>query len=315
MSDNITNESKVIARKLYDIIQNKNSNPAKLFYIIRFKTDPANIDCIINEYEKITKGNNLQDDINQYLNFHLILKYRIKSILNYYLHFEHLKTRIKNPYWEGEFFDVVRNGSIITISGSSTRRINLAALLKNFKSSSSRRKFVYRMENFPGEILMDIAAEQSSFNILSDKKGYVNLGKGINALAFYEPTPDAIAIFENSSDETIVHELGHAVDYLYIQGENKSSAATNKKFCKIFDEEIKIHKEELLNIQDPRKKISNNKKEMIAICYTLLMLGYCEEQTTITKYFPNTLNFAKELIISNRTKKLQRRIPYYDRNR
>lgn len=310
MANDLRDEAKDISKSLNEIVQSK-SGAIKLYNILNDRTDPAIINSVTAEY-KILTGNDLLSDIETILQSNFIAKFLTNMFLNPLMHSPKKTTKIINHFWQGESYDVERNGSIITITSQDkqTRQLNLGQLLRYLKTTDARREFVKKLESLPGEILMDIAAEQSSLRILNDEADFVNMGE---RREYYDPNIDSISIYADSSVQTIVHELGHALDYVYAKGRNQSSANLDKNFGKIFNAEIKKYEEkgkkrfEENKSDDVYTYATKDKQEMFAECYSLLMLGYCESYNVITENFPKTLECVKELITATRKRTHGRR--------
>jgi len=311
ISDNydIETEAKNIANNLRNIIYSDDWNRGtQILKILENETDPVNIQLIIEEYKKLTGGRDLQSDANIVSGF--INDFRINELFDSLLHFENLNTSVNNEYWQGDSHNVVREGSIFTITNNETnetRQIDLTELLKNCKSSKERNELVKQLQKIPAEVLMDMAAEQSSLIIL-DGKTVLDMGNGASCTAagYYAPGSDQVAIYPDSSIGTIAHEMGHALDYNSLNGNNQSSVRNNQYYLEIFNEEM----EEYLadgnkryvygEYTDISKYATTNEREMFAECYTLLMTGDCNSKKIIEKYFPRMLSYVKQLIEYNR---------------
>ena len=119
------------------------------------------------------------------------------------------------------------------------------------------------------------------------------------------------------SANTIVHELGHAVDFLFF----RIPQSFQPKFQYIYGKELKKYEqdgharsttsrnifEREVNVKSNDNElggtyVTNNAQEAFAECYTLLMLGHCDSEKTIQKYFPETLQCAKEILLETRKK-------------
>lgn len=305
-----------IAKNLHDIIYSKDWNRGQqLLKLLKENADPVNINLIIEEYKNLTGGRDLQEDAN--IVSCSINDYRINKLFDSLLHFKNLNTSINNKYWQGDSHNVVREGSVFTITNNKTnemRQIDLVELLKNFKTSEERNKFVKKLQEMPAEVLMDIAAEQQSFICLNGKTVVsTENGAGCNAAGYYSSGTDQVAVhiqglYSMGFIDTLVHEMGHALDYNKQNGNNNSSATNNEYYLQIFNEEM----EEYLAAGNKRYvygefHLTNstyataNEREMFAECYALLMTGDCSSKKVIEKYFPRMLSYVKQLIEHNRS--------------
>lgn len=293
---------------IYDVSLDRSEKVLEFF---ENNLDPANIDIVLEEYKNLTGERSIQEDLNIILLLHPFKKNKINKILDSLLNFENLNTKINNEYWQGDPHDVIRKGSTITITNTKTndtKTLNLATLLKNFNTSEERKRFTEQLQNLPAEVLMDIAAEQTTL-IELDSSETLNLGnnKTCNATGYYDPSSDQVALQSDCKISNIVHETGHALDYNRLSGENKSSAQNSKNFTEIFNEELEKYLADGNKIYDYDKNTKRetyataNKREMFAECYTLLMTGDCGSKATIEKYFPRMLSYVKQYIEYNRS--------------
>ncbi len=302
-------EARNIASNLHDIIYSDDWNRgAQILEILKNETDPVNIQLIIDEYKKLTHGRDLQNDTN--IVSGSINDSRINKLFDSLLHFENLDSRVDNKYWQGDSHNIVREGSVFTVTNNETnvtRQIDLTELLKNCKSSKERNQLVNKLQKMPAEVLMDMAAEQSSLKILEGKT-LLDMGNGVmcNAAGYYAPGSDQVAIHPNDSIGIITHEMGHALDYNKLGGDNRSSVSNNEYYLEIFNEEMEKYLADgnkrfvYGECTDISKYATTNEREMFAECYTLLMTGDCDSKKVIEKYFPRMLSYVKQLIGYNR---------------
>ena len=160
------------------------------------------------------------------------------------------------------------------------------------------------IQNLPAEVIIDISKEvsfdisddlgvyRSSFDQIFDK---IDLGSKFDQA--------------DSAEYTLVHETGHALDYMgYVL--NTSSVADDTNFMKAYNAELQAfidagnekYEEEyhpLTRTYSPKSgKVENyvtwNEQEMFAECYSLLMTGSCSCTNCILTYFPKTLEAAKQ---------------------
>ena len=185
------------------------------------------------------------------------------------------------------------------------------------------------LQELPPEALMDFASEVKRFKIQ-----YANITVGEGGHYSYDDTPqgsgknEIVSIIQDL--ETLVHELGHAMDFSYNNPEksNQSKASNSKSFQNAFYEGMYRYKEagytrystdenyksveeqqfDELTLDEQSEKgfrcdsnyCTYNIKEMMAECYTLLILGNCKSKNVILKYFPECLECAKEIIKETR---------------
>lgn len=285
---------------------------SKVMDLIKNNLDPANIDIVLKEYETLTNGRSLQEDINIVLTYCPIKKHNANKIFDSLLNFEKTNTSINNKYWQGDPHNIKREGSTFTITNTKTnetREIDLTVLLKNFDTSKERKKFIEQMQKLPAEVLMDMAAEQTTL-IELDGKTELDMGNGAtcNAAGYYTSGTDQIAIYDNSSIATITHEMGHALDYNKLNGSNKSSVTNSEIYVEIFNEEMEKYLADGNKRYDYDDALANpfayattNEREMFAECYTLLMTGNCTSKKVIEKYFPRMLSYIKQYVEYNRS--------------
>lgn len=309
---NFEADAKETTAQLKELIYSDDWNRySQIMKILKNNLDPANIDIILNEYKALTNGRNLQEDLDIVFTYCPIKKNKAKKLFDSLLNFENLNTKIDNKYWQGDSHNVTREGSIFTITNTKTnetREIDLAVLLKNFDTSKERKKFVEQLQKLPAEVLMDIAAEQTTL-IELDGKTELDMGNGAtcNAAGYYSSSTDQVAIHDNSSIDTIVHEMGHALDYNKLKGNNYSSVTNSETYVELFNEEMDKYladgnKRYVYGEYTKRKTYATaNEREMFAECYTLLMTGDCGSKTIIEKYFPRMLSYVKQYIEYNRS--------------
>ena len=185
------------------------------------------------------------------------------------------------------------------------------------------------LQELPPEALMDFAAEVKRFKIQ-----YVNTTPNESGHYSYNGTPqgsgkdEIVSITQNL--ETLVHEIGHAMDFSYNNPEksNQSKACNSEKFQEAFysgmhryktagytrfsnDKNYKSVEEQQfdeLTLDEQSKKgfrydsnyCTYKIEEMMAECYTLLILGDCQSKNVILKNFPECLECAKEIIEETR---------------
>lgn len=235
--------------------------------------------------------------------------------------------RISNSFYTSDkMYDVTFSDDKIVIaeSGKSyTRRtIYLDRLLYQDNNEFEKLRLKSLLQQMPAEAVYSFAYEVECLKIQ-----YTNITKGESG--HYQFTSDAkngkdeeVSVIQNL--ETILHELGHAIDYSYnnAEGINKSKAENSKEFQRAFQDGMTRYKEAgftqysydegyksvediqydnlSLEEQVKTKPKSNyctaNIREMMAECYSLLMSGDCSSKDVIVTYFPECLEYVKEII-------------------
>jgi hypothetical protein len=226
--------------------------------------------------------------------------------------YENKNSQITNPYYTGDKFTISCKNNKITVMNVSSKQqynLDLEILLQDFPL---REKALLKksIQNLPAEVLADLAIEIDADDL--------NFGKKIKSTLFSKEivTGGSYRIGSNSitlntqggSTSTLVHELGHAVDYMPYVGLNLSSIKKNSEFNTTFEKEMSNYikagyckydesSTEYIRTNDKKNKTSNyataSKQEMFAECYTLLMTGSCDSQDVIEDYFPETLKVIK----------------------
>lgn len=305
---NFETDAKETAANLKEIMYNaENDRDEKVLEFFENNLDPANIDLVLQEYKRLTGAEDLQEHLDIVFRGHPFKKNKAKKILDSLLNFENKNSKVRNKYWEGDSHNITRKGSIFTITNketNQTREINLAVLLKNFNTSEERKNFVETLQKLPGEVLMDIAIEQTTLVEIEGNTEVNTVGdKSVIALAYYSPGTDQIAVQSECTTGTIIHELGHSIDYNKLFGNNVSSVHCGKEFLEIFNKEMEKY------LAEGNKKyvygdestysgavVTVNEMEMFAACYTLLMTGEHGCREAIETYFPTTLRYTGQLL-------------------
>lgn len=288
---NFEEDAKQTAAELKEIIYTATDDRIKkTLDFLENNLDPANIDLVLKEYEKLTGEKDIKNHFDIIFGWNFIGEMKANKILDKLLNFKNENSKIQNKHWQGDEHSVIREGSIITITNketNKTRQIDLAILLKNYDTSKEREELIETLQTLPGEVLMDIAIEQTTLIAKDDTAknlGYYDIGK------------DQVALKSDSSIRTIVHEFGHSIDYNDSYGNNVSYVKNCNTFMEIFNEEIEKFIADGNDINQPGADATKNEREMFAACYTLLMTGDCSNRETIEKYFPRTLGYAKQLL-------------------
>ncbi|MCM1339339.1 MAG: hypothetical protein NC191_06685 [Muribaculaceae bacterium] len=314
-------EPKEIAKLLKKLFFASSSSPNRSQNLKRALAmiDSSNVDWVIYEYKVLTKRDLFADLKSVFKNDPQTLKaynkhftqiqygkYGIKQT------FKKQNSVVSNKHHKGDPYSVIREGTIITVKNKKTgktRQIDLDVLLKNYPDAKDRARMINQLQQLPGEVLMDIAIETDSF--IPMKTGdVVNVdgGASCSAAGFYRSSNDTVHLDQYGGTDTLVHEMGHAVDYC--GKSNKSSVASSKKFVRIFNEEMRkfvaagnrrfVYGDEK---RDPSAYATANEREMFAECYTLLMTGKCKSKNVIEKYFPKCLEYINKQIELNRNQR------------
>ena len=275
------------------------------------------------EQEGITTGHIYLEAVNKYNE----VKQNDKAYQNYLYSKEHVDElsahpKIKNDYYEGECsYTREFNENSIIITNTDTQEkttLDLTNLLAPF-DDSDKSKLIAAFKQMPAESLLDLNTEV----LFTNKK--IEKGSDGN----YDSMIDKVTVSGGTMCvETIVHELGHALDnrhnyykdtecygvsYFVSENQNFSTVFQDElaEYKKLFKQPTQIHS---WNEQTKSYDVTTNRnatftgtdyaalneKEMFAECYTLCMLGHCQSMETITKYFPKSLEAAKEIITSTR---------------
>lgn len=211
-------------------------------------------------------------------------------------------TQIKNDYYTGDSYTVNRNGNVISIINQRTNEdivLNLEDLCQNL-SDEMKEKVYQEFEALPAEVMFDIAKEVA---FKQDEK----IAKDSTA-AFYQPFDDTITLDVNKYyNRVLPHETGHSLDY---NSGGKAATSEDRNFMESFESELKdyiaagnVQYKESENGEASSGNEVNignyatmNEREMFAECYTLMMMGDCNSKDCIVKYFPKTLEAAKNLL-------------------
>jgi len=190
-------------------------------------------------------------------------------------------------------------------------QLDLEELIKNFPLED-KAKLRAIIQQLPGEVLADIAVELDSSFTNADETfssvHVVNILRKVcgvcNAEACYSVRTNSVDT--TARESTIVHELGHAVDYNGID-KNISSIINNEEFNNIFKEEMNAylaagHTRYNSKVGDfdncyfregggrySSKYATYDEQEMFAECYAMLMTGECKSRDLIEDFFPKTL--------------------------
>ena len=213
--------------------------------------------------------------------------------------------REQNGYKSEFIYDENGNDKSIKITDTKTGKekfLYLNKFTQNY-NDEDKRKIIDALKDVPPEALMDLNTEVTGF-----------LSEGSNAAGGYVYMNDSVYINpDHISAETIIHELGHAIDATYNNNYNLLSTKNNSELQKIFENELKQYKKigpvatTSIDINgDPSTTkapyCTTNLQEMFAECYTTLMLGYTTNSgDIINQHFPLTMAAIKKIIQNTRT--------------
>lgn len=240
-------------------------------------------------------------------------------------------SQINNKYYTSEisYTKCVTDSKIIIIDSENNKTIvDKNKLLKEF-SGNYKKDLWTEISTLPAEVILDLAVEVTFANkILPEDAG----GGFHNEL-------DIISIKDISAN-TIVHELGHAIDHKTTKKQKVINEINinnfiiwqsfSKDFLDVFQNELTAfenagnkrysldsehtHTIKLENKPNSISELFNRStyatlspQEMFAECYTLMMRGSCNSEKVISKYFPKTMNCVLEIIEKTRNLPAQQR--------
>ncbi len=220
----------------------------------------------------------------------------------------------KNKYYKSDNIYDIQFGKLyepIIIRNKTTGIETILDLREKFNNMHNidRSKLWGIIQSFPPEVLEDMAIETS--NVVGHIGNEFKLKNEADGLYY---TDDSKIIFNASSLNTCIHELGHAIDYNYEKSIYNKSRTSSNDFSKIFEQEINNYKAKgnqcfikgengnSTGLDGYYNYCTFDEQEMFAECYTLLMLGTCNSKDTILKHFPNCLKATENLL--NKIRKL-----------
>jgi len=214
------------------------------------------------------------------------------------------QSQIKNEHYISEFnFNkVFTDKEIIIINTENNKKniINLDELLKPF-NENERSYILSQLKSMPAEVLLDLSIDATFYEESVDA----------GSVGHYNYVKDKIALKGGDySKDTIIHELGHAIDCI---GKNYENYATNnsQEFKQLFKKELDTYvaqgnkrcaqhaaNNEIITYTDENNEnyATLDEQEMFAECYVLLMTGTCNSKNVIEKYFPETLEYASKIL-------------------
>ena len=230
-------------------------------------------------------------------------------------HIEELSNnpKIQNLYYTGKYSYQREFGEdSIKITNTDTNEqstLDLSGLLAPF-NAEDKAKIKEALKLMPAETLLDLNTEVS----------FSGEATGQGSGGQYSSVVDKILLSGGDLNvETIVHELGHAVDARKTSDGQNLFETSNEKFISVFNEELSAYKAmgfsksytihkygsrdvdiETSSTITGSNYATNSPQEMFAECYTLAMLGQCQSMDTIVKFFPKTFECAKEILAQTR---------------
>ncbi len=194
------------------------------------------------------------------------------------------KSRVVNSYHEGCEYDIQWDNGKINIENLDTKQkttIDTERLVKNLPKDKQYLLLI-KLQELPAEVLADIGAEATFSDIR------MNMGGD------YRYFTDTIQLVGNNFEKgTIVHELGHAIDNLFIS--SVFSTEQNNLLLTTFKEEKMVN--EVSAQESNSYYAATNITEFFAESYALLMLG--EEyraKECIENNFPKSFEIVKGMI-------------------
>lgn len=312
---------KVAPNKKYTLVNLQRLYPKNKGYEVKsingeFHVTKNGKDCIIY-YIKCDGGASIDDKDNNLYTIEnpdgtLNAIYNGDKLIGFDSHFnpsQQLKN--KNKYHNGNEFYITKKGNSLGITNRSNFRVTIVdfdKILKNIPQFM-KKDMINFLQQLPAEVLEDLSREGIRIKFDSEDHGDV--------AAYYRPANNTINLqfdYIHNAD-TLVHELGHAIDHKGFLNINKNGYFNNS-YKTIFEKEMAIYKknggkvneqhQSLFNFKTTNSKegayCTTNETEMFAECYTLLMLGDCHSKDTIITHFPNTLKVVKNIL--EKTRKL-----------
>jgi len=276
----------------------------------------------VAKYYRECYGQSLEDAINQEWGLDENIKKQalehfekcLSAAYGFDENYSNENSKVENKYYQGKSYSVKQEGNVIAIKNNASEKeyqLDLEELIKNFPLED-KAKLRAIIQQLPGEVLADIAVELDSSFTNADETfssvHVVNILRKVcgvcNAEACYSVRTNSVDT--TARESTIVHELGHAVDYNGID-KNISSIINNEEFNNIFKEEMNAylaagHTRYNSKVGDfdncyfregggrySSKYATYDEQEMFAECYAMLMTGECKSRDLIEDFFPKTL--------------------------
>lgn len=315
-------DNKVAPKKKYTLANLQQLYPKNKGYEVKFTNGEFHVskngkDCIIY-FIKSNGGASIDDKEN---NLYIIENQNgtidriYKGIDDITTNYSSKQLKNKNEYHNGNEFYITKKGNSLGITNRSNFRVTIVdfdKILKNIPQFM-KKDMINFLQQLPAEVLEDLSREGVTINF--DSKDHGDLA------GYYSSNNNTINlqdIYKNHT-ETLVHELGHAIDYTKGFLDLKNSSNFNNNYKTIFEQEMATYKKNggKVNVQHQYNYsqsdftftnslegayCTTDEKEMFAECYTLLMLGDCQSKDTIITHFPNTLKAVKDIL--EKTRKL-----------
>ena len=243
-----------------------------------------------------------------------------EDVYGYKRDFINNSSRSKSKWHNGDIYSIENKNGILVIKNKNngkTRTINLAKLVENL-SLRAQGAVKAQITRLPGEVLMDLAVEVTSFKSATKLDRYFI----DHALAFYHPLTDNITLGVGDTfdiSDSLVHELGHAVDFTgnVLKRAKGSTSDKYDKFKNAFEKELAAYISQGGAVYDESKLDSEvfgntyirdeggsnisiyctkNIHECFAECYKFLTTGNCESSDVLEDFFPNTIRAADEML-------------------
>jgi len=236
----------------------------------------------------------------------------IEKCLGYQPNKKITNSQVKTQNYTSPYvYDVVFDGNQVSIYNKTTNKTSKIDIDKIFKDSE--RKFdklaiISIMQKLPGEILEFIANEKISLISLYDnasKKMQDTFKKrGLAAFSgLYRNDIEQIIV--DASANTIVHEVGHAVDYMVDSIVLSDRTPVIRKAFWDGLERYKadgypvhslIKSENTADSEKPDYYFSTNPQECWSRVFELLYLGHCDGQEILEKYWGEFIELEKAYI-------------------
>lgn len=159
------------------------------------------------------------------------------------------------------------------------------------------------MKNLPVSVLKDFNVECGKLADIESWEGNRDMGNNRIIDGLYMSNEDEIKTDEKFL--TLVHEIGHSLDFRPRWFMNRSTAKYDKEFLKAFNEEMKEYEKSEKKRYDDSPGNENyctkNEVEMFAECYTFLSTGNNNSRAIIAEYFSGTLAQVKRIMDENRS--------------
>ena len=224
-------------------------------------------------------------------------------------------SKISNKYYTSKYSytKITMNNKIVIMNSENNKTVIDKNNLLRVYSQHDKNVIWDVIKDFPAEALVDMAVEVTFSN--------ERVSEGVAAAFNY--VFDKIIIGEVVSAEDILHEMGHAIDCKG-KGNNSHQTMHNAKFKQAFKDDMDAflkggNKRYILKYDTNNDRYTGknevfseaksdndsnyatlSEQEMFAECYALIMLGHCQSEEVINKYFQNTKNCVIEMVENTR---------------